>query len=185
MDRDASEKHAVRVLGRGIRSGCKSFAEVLILSRLVRQEVTIVRPRRLSRSSTATIMWIKQVAKDCRLATLAASKPGAAGRQRDYELEAAKAVGRATFRRVQGARREADCWSRGPTCRPLSATSPAEEGVTTMRGTRRKCDTSCASETGGDAGRSHARTPRPRALQECRRELQRVPAHRGATTRWR
>lgn len=36
-------------------------------------------------------MRIKQVAKEGALAALAASKPGVAGRKRDYELEAAKA----------------------------------------------------------------------------------------------
>ena len=36
-------------------------------------------------------MRIKQVAKEGALAALAASKPGVKGRERDYELEAAKA----------------------------------------------------------------------------------------------
>ncbi len=38
-----------------------------------------------------TIMRIKQVAKDGALAALASSKPGSKGKERDYELEAAKA----------------------------------------------------------------------------------------------
>ncbi len=39
----------------------------------------------------STIMRIKQVAKEGALASLAASRPGVKGRERDYELEAAKA----------------------------------------------------------------------------------------------
>ena len=39
----------------------------------------------------STIMRIRTVAKEGALAALAASKPGTAARQRDYELEAAKA----------------------------------------------------------------------------------------------
>jgi transposase len=38
-----------------------------------------------------TIMRIRTVAKEGALAALAASKPGTAARQRDYELEAANA----------------------------------------------------------------------------------------------
>ena len=39
----------------------------------------------------STIMRIKQVAKEGALSALAASKPGVKARQRDYELEAARA----------------------------------------------------------------------------------------------
>src|SRR5271166_920680 len=55
---------------------------------LVRQEVTIAEAAAHHQVDRATIMRIRVVAKE---AALAASKPGAAARQRDYELEAAKA----------------------------------------------------------------------------------------------
>jgi transposase len=58
---------------------------------LVRQEVTIAEAAAAQRVDRSTIMRIKQVAKDGALAALAASKPGVQGRQRDYELEQAKA----------------------------------------------------------------------------------------------
>jgi transposase len=58
---------------------------------LVRQEVTIAEAAAAQQVDRSTIMRIRQVAKEGALAALAASKPGMAGRQRDYELEAAKA----------------------------------------------------------------------------------------------
>ena len=58
---------------------------------LVRQEVTIAEAAADHRLDRSTIMRIRTVAKEGALAALAASKPGAAARQRDYELEAAKA----------------------------------------------------------------------------------------------
>jgi transposase-like protein len=58
---------------------------------LVRQEVTIAEAATSQQVDRSTIMRIRQVAKEGALAALAASKPGVAGRQRDYELEAAKA----------------------------------------------------------------------------------------------
>ncbi len=58
---------------------------------LVRQEVTVAEAAAAEQVDRSTIMRIKQVAKEGALAALAASKPGVAGRQRDYELEAAKA----------------------------------------------------------------------------------------------
>jgi hypothetical protein len=58
---------------------------------LVRQEVTVAEAATAQQVDRSTIMRIKQVAKEGALAGLAASKPGTAGRQRDYELEAAKA----------------------------------------------------------------------------------------------
>jgi transposase len=58
---------------------------------LVRHEVTIAEAATTQQVDRSTIMRIKQVAKDGALAALAASKPGVAGRQRDYELEQAKA----------------------------------------------------------------------------------------------
>jgi transposase len=58
---------------------------------LVRQEVTIAEAATAQQVDRSTIMRIRQVAKEGALAALSASKPGVAGRQRDYELEAAKA----------------------------------------------------------------------------------------------
>ena len=58
---------------------------------LVRQEVTIAEAAAEHRVDRSTIMRIRTVAKEGALAALAVSKPGAATRQRDYELEAAKA----------------------------------------------------------------------------------------------
>ena len=58
---------------------------------LVRQEVTIAEAATAQQVDRSTIMRIKQVAKDGALAALAASKPGVQGRERDYELEQARA----------------------------------------------------------------------------------------------
>ena len=58
---------------------------------LVRQEVTVAEAAANHRVDRTTIMRIRTIAKEGALAALAASKPGAAAGQRDYELEAAKA----------------------------------------------------------------------------------------------
>lgn len=58
---------------------------------LVRQEVTVADAAVDHQVDRSTIMRIRTVAKEGALAALAASKPGAAARQRDYELEAARA----------------------------------------------------------------------------------------------
>ncbi|MEI2785466.1 MAG: hypothetical protein V9E82_07170 [Candidatus Nanopelagicales bacterium] len=58
---------------------------------LVRQEATVAEVATAQQVDRSTIMRIKQVAKDGALSALVASKPGVQGRQRDYELEAAKA----------------------------------------------------------------------------------------------
>lgn len=58
---------------------------------LVRQEVTAAEAAAAHQVDRTTIMRIRTVAKEGALAALAASKPGTAARQRDYELEAAKA----------------------------------------------------------------------------------------------
>lgn len=58
---------------------------------LVRQEATVAEVATVQQVDRSTIMRIKQVAKEGALAALAASKPGVKGRERDYELEAAKA----------------------------------------------------------------------------------------------
>ncbi len=58
---------------------------------LVRQEVTIAEAAAAHRVDRSTIMRIRTVAKEGALAALAAAKPGMPARERDYELEAAKA----------------------------------------------------------------------------------------------
>jgi hypothetical protein len=58
---------------------------------LVRQETTVAEAASASQVDRSTIMRIKEVAKQGALAALAASKPGVKARERDFELEAAKA----------------------------------------------------------------------------------------------
>jgi transposase-like protein len=58
---------------------------------LVRQEVTIAEAAAEHQVDRSTIMRIRIVAKEGALAALAASKPGVKARERDYELELAKA----------------------------------------------------------------------------------------------
>ena len=58
---------------------------------LVRPEVTIAEAAAQQRVDRSTIMRIRTVAKEGALAALAASKPGVQARERDYELESARA----------------------------------------------------------------------------------------------
>jgi len=58
--------------------------------RLLRHEATVAEVATAEQVDRSRIMRIKQVAKEGALAALVA-RPGVAGRQRDYELEAAKA----------------------------------------------------------------------------------------------
>jgi transposase len=58
---------------------------------LLRQEVTIAEAAAAEHVDRSTIMRIRTVAKEGALAALAASKPGVGAKQRDYELEQAKA----------------------------------------------------------------------------------------------
>jgi transposase len=58
---------------------------------LVRQEVTVAEAATEHKVDRSTIMRIRTVAKEGALAALAASKPGVGAKDRDYELEAAKA----------------------------------------------------------------------------------------------
>ena len=58
---------------------------------LIRQEMTIAEAAATEQVDRSTIIRIRTVAKDGALAALAASKPGVGARQRDYELEQAKA----------------------------------------------------------------------------------------------
>jgi len=58
---------------------------------LVRQEVTIAEAAAAQHVDRSTIMRIRTVAKEGALAALAASKPGVQARERDYQLELARA----------------------------------------------------------------------------------------------
>jgi transposase len=58
---------------------------------LIRQEVTMAEAAEQWQVDRSTIMRIRTVAKEGALAALAASRPGIKSRERDYELEAAKA----------------------------------------------------------------------------------------------
>ena len=58
---------------------------------LVRGEATVAEVAAAQQVDRTTINRIKQVAKDGALSALAASKPGVKGRERDYELEQARA----------------------------------------------------------------------------------------------
>jgi transposase len=58
---------------------------------LIRQEVTIAEAAAQQHVDRSTIMRIRVIAKEGALAALAASKPGAQAKDRDYELELAKA----------------------------------------------------------------------------------------------
>ena len=62
-----------------------------IYLQLVRQEATVAEVAAQQHVDRSTIMRIRTVAKEGALAALAASKPGVGARQRDYELERAKA----------------------------------------------------------------------------------------------
>ncbi|MGH3094749.1 MAG: hypothetical protein ACRDMV_01955, partial [Streptosporangiales bacterium] len=58
---------------------------------LVRGEVTIAEAAEQQRVGRSTIMRIRIVAKEGALAALSASRPGTKARERDFELEQAKA----------------------------------------------------------------------------------------------
>jgi transposase len=58
---------------------------------LVRQELTIAEAADTHQVDRSTIMRIRTVAKDGALAALAESRPGVKARERDVELEAARA----------------------------------------------------------------------------------------------
>ena len=76
---------------RGRRSKRLLSQRYEIWLRLIRQEVTIAEAAEQQQVDRSTIMRIRTVAKESALAALAASKPGVRVRERDYELEAAKA----------------------------------------------------------------------------------------------
>jgi len=87
-----SEKHAGTEPGKRRSKRMLSPSQKYeIRLQLVRQEVTTAEAATSQQVDRSTIMRIKQVAKEGALSALAASKPGVKGRERDYELEAAKA----------------------------------------------------------------------------------------------
>ncbi len=59
--------------------------------RLVRQEVSVAEAAAAEQVDRSTIVRIRTVAREGALAALAASKPGVGAKERDYELEQAKA----------------------------------------------------------------------------------------------
>ena len=62
---------------------------------VIRQEVTMAEAATAWEVDRSTVMRIRTVAKEGALAALAASKPGTAGKQRDYEFDQARAeIGR-------------------------------------------------------------------------------------------
>lgn len=77
--------------GRGRKRLLTPSQKYEIWLQLVRQEVTIAEAAAAQQVDRSTIMRIRTVAKDGALAALAASKPGVKGKDRDYELEAARA----------------------------------------------------------------------------------------------
>ena len=77
--------------GRRLKRLLSPSAKYEIWLQLVRQEATVAQVAAAQRVDRSTIMRIKQVAKEGALAALSASKPGSAGKARDYELEEAKA----------------------------------------------------------------------------------------------
>lgn len=74
--------------GKGFLSPSQKYE---IWLQLVRQEATIAEAASQHLVDRSTIMRIRRVAKEGALAALAASKPGVSARDRDYELEAARA----------------------------------------------------------------------------------------------
>jgi transposase len=85
-----SDRGSGRALGRSKRLLSPSQKYEIWLQ-LVRQEVTIAEAAAAQHVDRSTIMRIRTVAKEGALAALAASKPGVQARERDYELELARA----------------------------------------------------------------------------------------------
>lgn len=83
-----------RLTGRGGRRPKRFLSpsqKYEIWLQLVRQEVTMAEAATAHQVDRSTIVRIRTVAKEGALAALAASKPGVGARERDYELELAKA----------------------------------------------------------------------------------------------
>jgi transposase len=85
LDRGADRR------GRRSKRFLSASQKYEIWLQLIRQEVTIAEAAEQQQVDRSTIMRIRTVAKDGALAALAASKPGVQAKQRDYELEEARA----------------------------------------------------------------------------------------------
>jgi hypothetical protein len=88
MPEKDSSSGAVRRRPKRVLSPSQKYE---IWLQLVRQEITIAEAAASQQVDRSTVVRIKEVAKQGALAALAASKPGVKARERDYELEAARA----------------------------------------------------------------------------------------------
>lgn len=88
MSENESKAGSHRRRGKRLLSPSQKYE---IWLQLVRQEATVAEVAAAQQVDRSPIMRIKQVAKDGALAALAASRPGVKGRERDFELEQAKA----------------------------------------------------------------------------------------------
>lgn len=87
----SEQSRGVDRLGRHSKRFLSPSQKYEIWLQLVRQEVTMAEAATQWQVDRSTIMRIRTVAKEGALAALAASRPGVKARQRDYELEQARA----------------------------------------------------------------------------------------------
>jgi transposase len=87
----AEQTRGVDRAGRRSKRFLSPSEKYEIWLQLIRQEVTMAEAAEQWQVDRSTIMRIRTVAKEGALAALAASRPGIKSRERDYELEAAKA----------------------------------------------------------------------------------------------
>jgi transposase-like protein len=83
--------HGTERAGRRAKRFLSPSQKYEIWLQLVRQEVSIAEAAAAQHVDRSTIMRIRTVAKEGALAALAESKPGVKARQRDWELEMARA----------------------------------------------------------------------------------------------
>lgn len=83
--------HSADRAGRRTKRFLSPSQKYEIWLQLLRQEVTIAEAAAQQHVDRSTIMRIRTVAKEGALAALAESKPGVKARERDWELELAKA----------------------------------------------------------------------------------------------
>jgi transposase-like protein len=86
-----SEERGTDRAGRRAKRFLTPLQKYEIWLQLVRQEVTMAEAADQHRVDRATILRIRTVAKEGALAALAGSRPGVRARQRDVELETARA----------------------------------------------------------------------------------------------
>lgn len=87
----AEQRSGVERAGRRKKRFLSPSEKYEIWLQLIRQEVSQNEAAVQWQVDRSTIMKIRTVAKEGALAALAASRPGSKGKERDYELEAAKA----------------------------------------------------------------------------------------------